>query len=160
MDVIFDIFRHAEISVKKEALVNCLTDPLDRRSTFRHVDVMVYIWVGGKYACVGLTRVSPIVSLGVGPFTVGHEALKVASSKVVKHEKVCSNNQHSFIQFDFETFDFHAPEVIDLLHKVQMVLHNNVMTLMSMSVVFTVIGFAIQKGLATQFVVCLPSIHV
>jgi len=29
------------------------------------------------------------VGLGVGPFIVGHAALKVASSKVDKHEKAC-----------------------------------------------------------------------
>ena len=28
--------------MKKEVSMNFLTDPLDRRSTFRHADVMVY----------------------------------------------------------------------------------------------------------------------
>ena len=73
--------------MKKEAPVNFLTDPLGRRSTLGHVDVMVYGWVGKKHACVDLTRVSPLVGLGVGPFTVGQAALKVASSRVAKHEK-------------------------------------------------------------------------
>jgi len=50
---------------------------------------MVYKWVGGKHTCVDLTGVSPLVGLGVGPFTVGHATLKVVSSKVAKHEKVC-----------------------------------------------------------------------
>jgi len=49
-DVLFDIFRRAGVSVKKEASVNFLTDPLDRRSTLRPVDDMVYGWVGGKHA--------------------------------------------------------------------------------------------------------------
>jgi len=88
-DVLFDIFRRAGISVKKEGPVNFLTDPLDRRSTLRPTDVMVYGWVGGKHACVDLTGVSPLVGLGVRPFTVGHAALKAASSKVAKHEKAC-----------------------------------------------------------------------
>lgn len=70
-DVPFDIFRRARISVKKEASVNFLTNPLDRRSTLRPADVMVYRWVGGKHACVDLTGVSLLVGLGVGPFTVG-----------------------------------------------------------------------------------------
>jgi hypothetical protein len=34
-DVLFDIFRRVGVSVKKEAPVNFLTDPLDRRSTLR-----------------------------------------------------------------------------------------------------------------------------
>ena len=115
-DVLFDIFRRAEILVKKEASVNFLTDSLDKRSTLRPADVMVYGWVGGKHACVDLTGVSPLVGLGVEPFTVGHTALKVASSKVVKHEKACSDNQHAFIPFAFDTFGFLALEVVDLLH--------------------------------------------
>ena len=74
-DLLFDIFRRARISVKKEAPVNFLTDPLERRSTLRPADVMVYGWVGGKHDCVDLTGISPLVGLGVGPFIVGQTAL-------------------------------------------------------------------------------------
>jgi len=56
--------------------VNFLTDPLDRRSTLRPADVIVYGWVGGKHACVDLTGVSSLVGLGVRPFTVGHTSHK------------------------------------------------------------------------------------
>nr|ABN05744.1 hypothetical protein MtrDRAFT_AC148775g4v2 [Medicago truncatula] len=108
-DVLFDIFRRAGVSVKKEAPVNFLTDPLERRSTLRHADVMVYGWVGGKHACVDLTGVSQLVGLGVRPFTVGKPVLKAASSKVAKHEKTCFHNQHAFIPFAFDTFSFLAP---------------------------------------------------
>jgi len=140
--------------VKKEAPVNFLTDPLERRSTLRPADVMVYGWVGGKHACVDLNL------LGVGPFTVGQADLKAASSKVAKHEKACSDNQHAFIPFAFDTFGFLAPEVVGLLHRVQKVMHRNVMSPRSMNVVFMRIGFAIQKGLAVQLVARLPSIQV
>jgi len=159
-DVLFDIFRRAGVSMKKEALVNFLTDPLDRRSTLRPADVMVYGWVGGKHACVDLTGVSPLVGLGVEAFTVGQEALKVASRKVVKHEKACSDNQHVFIPFSFDTFSFLASEAVDLLHRVQRVLHSYVMSPRSMNVMFTRIGFAIQKDLAAHLIARLPPIHV
>jgi len=107
---------------------------------------MLYGWVGGKYACVDLTGVSPLVGLGVGAFTVGHAALKAASSKVAKHEKARSDNQHAFIPFAFDTFGLLAPEVVDLLHRVQRVMHSNVMSPRSMNVVFTRIGFASKKA--------------
>jgi len=55
--------------------MNFLTDPLDGRSTLRPTDVMVYRWVGGKLACVDLTRVLPLVGLGVETFTVEQAAL-------------------------------------------------------------------------------------
>jgi len=79
---------------------------------------------------------------------------------VATHEKACSDNQHAFIPFAFDTFDFLAPEVVDLLHRVQKVMHSNVMSPRSMNVVFTRIDFTIQKGLAAQLVTRLPSIQV
>ncbi|PNY05244.1 auxilin-like protein [Trifolium pratense] len=41
-DMFFDIFRHAGISVKKEAPVNFLTDSQEARSTLRSADVLVF----------------------------------------------------------------------------------------------------------------------
>ncbi|MFS8025730.1 putative petal formation-expressed [Helianthus anomalus] len=151
-DVLFDIFRCAGISAKKEAPVNFLTDPLEGRSTFRPADILVFGWVGGKHACVDLTGVSPLVGLGSSAFTVGQAALKAASGKVIKHEKACLDNQHVFIPFAFDTFGFLAPEAVDLLNRVQRVMHSNVMTPRSMDVVFKRLSFAIQKGVAAQLV--------
>jgi hypothetical protein len=67
---------------------------------------------------------------------VGRAALKAASSKMVKHEKACSDNQHVFILFAFDTFDFLAPEAVELLNRIQKIMHSNVMSPMSMNVVF------------------------
>ncbi|PNX96876.1 auxilin-like protein [Trifolium pratense] len=44
-DVLFYVFKRARLFVKKEALVNFLTDPLEGRSTLRSTDVLVYGWV-------------------------------------------------------------------------------------------------------------------
>jgi len=71
---------------------------------------------------------------------------------VVKHEKTYSDNQHAFIPFAFDTFGFLASEIVDLLHRIQKVMHINVMPPMSINVVFIKIDFAIQKNLATQLV--------
>ena len=84
---------------------------------------MTYRLVGGKHACVDLIGVSPLVGLGVKAFTVGQTALKAASSKVTKYEKACSDNQHAFIPFVFDTFDFLASKIVDLLYRVQRVVH-------------------------------------
>ncbi|GJW75766.1 hypothetical protein Tco_0135136 [Tanacetum coccineum] len=155
-DVLFDICRRA--SAKKEAPANFLTDLFDGRSTFRPADVLVFGWVGGKHACMDLTRVSPLVELSSWGFTTGHAALKAASCKVTKHEKSCIENQHVFIPFAFDTFGFLAPEALELLGRVQRVMHSNVMTPRSTDVVFKRIGFAIQKRLTTQLVERLPFI--
>jgi hypothetical protein len=90
-DVLFDIFTRLRVSVKKEAPMNFMTDPLDRRSTLMPAVVMVYGWVGGKHACVDLTGVSPLVGLGVGAFTVGQAALKSASNKNIRKRVLTIN---------------------------------------------------------------------
>ncbi|PNX78176.1 auxilin-like protein, partial [Trifolium pratense] len=72
---------------------------------------MVYEWVGGKHVCVNLTGVLPLVGLRAETFTVRQSVFKDASSKVAKHEKTCSDNQHAFISFAFDTFSVLAPEV-------------------------------------------------
>ncbi|GJV93228.1 hypothetical protein Tco_1541041 [Tanacetum coccineum] len=125
-DVLFDICRRHGISAKKESPVNFLTDPSDGRSTLRPADVLVFGWVGGKHACVDLTGVSPLVGLSSRGFTAGQAALKAASGKVTKHEKACIENQHVFIPFAFDAFGFLAPESVELLSRVQRVMHNNV----------------------------------
>lgn len=65
----------------------------------------MYEWVGEKYACVDLNGVLWAGDLG---FYCGMTYLKVISSKIVKHEKVYSNNKHVFIAFD--TYAFLTPE--------------------------------------------------
>lgn len=66
-------------------------------------------------------------------------------------------NQHTFILFAFDTFGFLTPEAMELLNKVQLVMHSDVMTPRSIDVVFKRIIFAIQKRVATQLVVRLPT---
>jgi len=105
------------------------------------------------HACVDLIGVSPLVGLGVGPFTVAQTTLKAASSKVAKHEKACSDNQHAFILFALDTFGFLAPEAVGLLHRVQKVMHSNVMSPRSMNVVFTRIGCHSKRS---SGVACCP----
>ncbi|KEH27243.1 hypothetical protein MtrunA17_Chr6g0487541 [Medicago truncatula] len=46
---------------------------------------------------------------------------------MAKHEKVCSDNQHAFMPFVFDTLGFLTPNAVDLLYRVQMVMHSNVM---------------------------------
>ncbi|KAL4564148.1 hypothetical protein LXL04_028200 [Taraxacum kok-saghyz] len=59
--------------------------------------------------------------------------------------------------FAFDTFGFLAPEAVDLLNRVQRVMHSNVMTPKSMDVVFQRVSFAIQKGVAAQLVAHVES---
>ncbi|GJU97635.1 hypothetical protein Tco_1326906 [Tanacetum coccineum] len=151
-DILFDIRRCAGISAKKEAPINFLTNPSDERSTLRPSHVLVFGWVGGKYAYVDLTGVCPLVRFSSCSFTAGQAALKAASYKVTKHEKACIENQHVFIPFTFDIFGFLAPEAVELLSRVQWVMHNNVMIPRSTDMVFKRIDFAIQKKLVAQLV--------
>jgi len=60
----------------------------------------------------------------------------------------------------FDTFAYLGSDIIDLLHRVQRVMHNNVMSSRSMNVVFMKIDFSIQKCLAAHIVACLPFIGI
>jgi hypothetical protein len=84
--------------------------------------------VGGKHVCVDLTGVFPLVGLVVGHFIVGRTTFKVASSKMAKHEKMCSDNQHIFILFAFDTFGFFAPDAVNLLKRFQKVMNSNIVS--------------------------------
>jgi hypothetical protein len=94
------------------------------------------VYVGGKHACVYLTEDSALVGLETETFTVRQTALKVVSCKVAKHEKTYSDNQHPFIPFAFDTFDFLTPEIVSLLHRIQKVMNNNIVSSRAMNVVF------------------------
>jgi len=85
---------------------------------------------------VNLIVVSPFMRLQTETFTMGQTTLKFASNKLTKHEKVCYDIQHVFkYKFMFDVFDFLTPEIVDLLRKVQRVLHNNVLFSNSMNIV-------------------------
>ncbi|MFS8010861.1 hypothetical protein Hanom_Chr14g01301951 [Helianthus anomalus] len=77
-----------------------------------------------------------------------------------KNPGIIVDNQHVFIPFAFDTFGFLAPEAVELLSRVQRVMHSNVMTPRSMNVVFKRLSFAIQKGVAAQLVARLPTISM
>ncbi|GKC06001.1 putative reverse transcriptase domain-containing protein [Tanacetum coccineum] len=141
----------------KEAPVELLNLPrTDGRSTLRPLTFWFLVGLEGNMR-VDLTGVYPLVRLSSRGFTAGQTALKAASGKVTKQEKACIENQHLFIPFAFVTFGFLAPETVELLNRVQRVMHSNVITPRSMNVVFKRIGFAIQKRLAAQLVARLPS---
>jgi hypothetical protein len=73
------------------------------------------LWrMSGKHACVDLTEVLLLVGLRADAFTTGQTNFKAASSKVVEHEKSCSDNQHASIPFVFDIFDFLAPDYVSL----------------------------------------------
>ncbi|GKD80017.1 hypothetical protein Tco_1342638, partial [Tanacetum coccineum] len=78
-------------------------------------------------------------------------------SEDISSAEITSLKINVFILFAFDTFGFFAPEAVELLSRVQRVMHSNVMTPRSTDVVFKRIGFAIQKGLAAQLVARLPS---
>jgi hypothetical protein len=135
-DALFIFFWRARISVEKKAHVSFLTNPQEGRSSVRPANIMVNGWGGGKHACVNLTRISPLIGLRTETFTMWQTTLKVASSKVAKHEKTCYNSQHAFIPFAFDIFGFLTPEVVSLLQRVQKMINSNVMSFRTMNVVF------------------------
>ncbi|MFS7943808.1 hypothetical protein Hanom_Chr06g00504581 [Helianthus anomalus] len=77
-----------------------------------------------------------------------------------ENDCVCGHNtirsDWSWVSDDNDT----NTEAVDLLSRVQRVMHSNVMTPRSMDVVFKRLSFAIQKEVAVQVVARLPTISM
>jgi hypothetical protein len=56
-------------------------------------------------------------------------------------------------------FGFLAPDAVNILKRVQKVMHNNVMSPRFMNIIFQRLSFAIPKGLAAQLVTHLSFLH-
>lgn len=64
-NVLFDIFRWTRVYVKKKVLVIFFIHPHEGRPILRPDNVLMYVWVGGKYVCVDLTEVFSLVRLRI-----------------------------------------------------------------------------------------------
>ncbi|GKC34717.1 hypothetical protein Tco_1047101 [Tanacetum coccineum] len=155
VDAICPICRKAYLDFFGEHAVHCKELP---RFKYRHDMVRDVLFDICRRAGISAKKEAPVnfLRLSSRGFTAGQAALKAASGKVTKHEKACIENQHVFIPFAFDTVDFLAPEAVELLGRVQRVMHNNVMTPRSTDVIFKRVDFAIQKMLAAQLVARLP----
>jgi hypothetical protein len=61
--------------------MNFLTDPPEEGSTLRPINVLVYEWIGGKYACLDLIRVFPFVGLTTRDFIIRKPPLRLLQAK-------------------------------------------------------------------------------
>lgn len=125
--------------------MNLLTNSLERRSTLKPIDILIFEWVERKHACMDLTWVFTLVDLRSEGFTIGQTTLKTKSYKVSKHEKMYMKNQHIFISFVFVTFWFLYTRVCRS-SSVEWVMCNNVMTSWFIDLVFKKISFVIKKN--------------
>ncbi|MFS7964556.1 hypothetical protein Hanom_Chr08g00751751 [Helianthus anomalus] len=89
-------------------------------------------------------------------FVVGQKTLKAESNKVAKYEKACLENQHVFIFFLYIWFP--SPGGRRIPEHGLWVVHSNFLTRKIHSFVFSIIGFAIQNGVAAQLIFRLPVI--
>nr|GEW27007.1 auxilin-like protein [Tanacetum cinerariifolium] len=111
----FDIF---DMTMRQTIVFECLRAPHAQ-------DFLLAISIDGLGQHMSPVKYRRLSSRG---FTAGQAALKAASGKVTKHEKACIENQHVFIPFAFNTFGFLAADAVELLSRVQRVMHINVIT--------------------------------
>jgi hypothetical protein len=106
MNVLCDIFKHVGIFVKKEASVNFSTNLQKGILMLRFANILVYGWIWGYICLCGFDWNLSTCGIEDGRFYCGQTSFKVASSKIVKYEKTCSDNQYAFITSMFDTFGF------------------------------------------------------
>jgi hypothetical protein len=105
-----------------------------------------------------LTGEFPSVGLTTEDFTVGQAVIKLLQAKW-PNIKECFDNQHMFIiSFVFDTFGFRSPMNINILKRVQRVMHSNVMSSRFLNVVFKKIDFTVIQRISgtTLMLVCHP----
>jgi hypothetical protein len=64
------------------------------------------------------------------------------------------------IFFAFDTFSFLTPDAVDILKRVKKIMYSNVVSPMSIEILFKMINFVIQKRLATQLITRLSFIKL
>ncbi|KAL8106507.1 hypothetical protein AgCh_023321 [Apium graveolens] len=89
---------------------------------------------------------------GISIDIVVQAATKSPEAKVRKHDEACKNNQHVFMPFAFDTFEFLASDDVEFPRRVHKIMNKNVMTADSADYNFGMIEFAIQGGIAAQLV--------
>jgi hypothetical protein len=77
--------------------------------------------VGGKHICVDLIGVFPPVRLVLKILLWNGQPLKLLQVKQSNMRKCVSDNQHAFIPFLFDIFDFLTLKSVNFLKKVQRV---------------------------------------
>ncbi|GKE70005.1 hypothetical protein Tco_1528077 [Tanacetum coccineum] len=174
-EMVKDIEVHFDMTVRQKSVFECirashaqdflLAIPIDGLGApgfkYRHDMVRDVLFDVCRRVGISARKEAPVNFLtdpldGRSTLRLADAALKAASCKVTKHEKACIENQHVFVPFVFDTFGFLALEAVELLNKVQRVMHSNVMTHRSTNIVSKRISFAIQKGVAAQLVARLP----
>jgi hypothetical protein len=64
------------------------------------------------------------------------------------------------IFFAFDTFSFLTLDAVDILKRVKKIMYSNVVSPMSIEILFKMINFVIQKRLATQLITRLSFIKL
>ena len=100
---------------------------------------------------------SPLVDFRGNGFVAGTAVLKAESKKVDKHATTCTENQHVFVPFAFDTFGSLAPDAIRFLDRVRKVVRSNVTSPRGQDYIFSRVVFDIQNGITAQLVARLPT---
>nr|GEU88258.1 hypothetical protein [Tanacetum cinerariifolium] len=141
-EMVRDMEVHFDMTLRKKAIFKCLRGPHAQ-------DFLLAIPINGLGKHIPLVEYRTILKyrLMISLFSV--DAICPLCRKACLHSfgehAVNCKELSGFNPFAFDTFGFLAPEAVELLSRVQLVMHNNVMTHRSTDVIFKCIDSAIQK---------------
>nr|GEZ34997.1 hypothetical protein [Tanacetum cinerariifolium] len=115
-DILGDICFKVGIMVRNEAPMGFLShDGKD----LRPADLLLFIWLQGKDACMDVTGISPFAGMGANswaPVVALHNAVE---NKKRKYVSICEDNRYKFIPFAFSTFGEFDMEALDTLSRIK-----------------------------------------
>jgi hypothetical protein len=154
-DALFDLTQKTCFAPEKNANVCCLGFRANQPTLLRPADLLVE---GDSYAqdCIDITVVSPIVTSNQGLIKVGDKAKEAEKNKIKKHEEACFHSGFGFKPFAMDIFGVLAPKsVCFLVRIVNKLIHlYDYPRYLASAIVYRRISFAVQLGVARQFLAC------
>ncbi|KAL6535028.1 hypothetical protein OROMI_026402 [Orobanche minor] len=148
-DTLLDVCFRSGISAGKEVDIG-LRDGSDR--SLRHVDLLLYAWDRGRDVCVDLIGSSPLTRSGMLDFVPGQVVAEAAKRKCAKYRDLCAAKRYGFLPFSFSTLGELDADVVALLVRVRGFALAQDAGARAAHHIFSMINFAIAKGVGAQLV--------
>jgi hypothetical protein len=154
-DALFELAQKTCFAPEKNANVGCLGVRANQPAILRPADLLVE---GDDFAqdCIDVTVVSPLITNNQRSIVVGDKAKVAETNKIKKHEDACTLSGFGFKPFAMDVFGVLAPRSVSFLKRIcnKLMYLYDYPSYVASAIVYRRISFAVQLGVARQFLAC------
>jgi ubiquitin carboxyl-terminal hydrolase 44/49 len=154
-DALFDLTLKARFAPVKDAPVTCLGYRSGQPTAFRPADLLV---AGDDFDrdCLDVTVVSPLVTGNQPEVVVGKKAAEAQRMKIRKHQEACEASGFGFKAFAVDVFGVLAEDSSRFMSRVcqRLIREADYPSFMASAICYRKISFAVQLGVARQYIAC------